>query len=533
MAITCLYFAQSFYDFRTGELNGGRYGTPKVVFFVVLCISAILDIPLFVGCIVQGGPTDCEWNSPSYIVFWLFHLVATCGYIYAIITPPILWSDIIQQRDGNLWNSAYPADSTKIFFRVVYVLFCLNEFITLVGSTMYQNPDNQAAYTKSNSLGAITDCFTPVITTVVTVGCLWSGIVLQRHVVSVGLRGSTQFRIFVRLNITMFIIIVTYIMRSLLVLTLFEDMPHEYVRFFHPMRKNFFLWLLWTRWLPCIFCSFCLMNEMRFKGVGNGDSRHSGDALQQGLLGATGRQSSSMNVNPRSSILSGILGWGSNRGSTTARAVSADSGRSNDSALEETYSMLSSVDFPDSASDSSLQHRTSPFDSPPRADRKRRDRERGRRAGAVSGAVYGDHLGGTPSAESHRSRKHMTTAGPLGIRSESTDTAEYKFDYGYGGGTPPRTSIDHFFTFAAPGLNLSNIANTDSHFDGINNNYSSSIPIEAPVGGRSALSAFGSMPGGVRPVTSFSPPTGAVSAYTADFINADERASPEINSRSL
>ena len=276
LAITCLYFAQSFYDFRTGELNGGRYGTPKVVFFVVLCISAILDIPLFVGCIVQGGPTDCEWNSPSYIVFWLFHLVATCGYIYAIITPPILWSDIIQQRDGNLWNSAYPADSTKIFFRVVYVLFCLNEFITLVGSTMYQNPDNQAAYTKSNSLGVITDCFTPVITTVVTVGCLWSGIVLQRHVVSVGLRGSTQFRIFVRLNITMFIIIVTYIMRSLLVLTLFEDMPHEYVRFFHPMRKNFFLWLLWTRWLPCIFCSFCLMNEMRFKGVGNGDSRHSG-----------------------------------------------------------------------------------------------------------------------------------------------------------------------------------------------------------------------------------------------------------------
>ena len=568
LVITCFYFAQSFWDFQTGELRGGRYATPKFVFFVVLGLSAMFDIPLFVGCIVQDGPVDCEWNSPSYVTFWLFHVFATCGYAYAIITPPILWSDIIQGKDGNLWNSAYPVDSTKMFFRIVFSLFCLNELVTIIGAGMYQNPNHQADYTKSNAIGSISEAFSPIITTTVTVGCLWSGIALQRHVVSVGLRGSTQFKILAQLNITMLIIAVTYIMRSLLVLCLYDPMPYEYVRLFHPLRSSFFLWLLWTRWLPCVFCSFCLVHEMRFKSAGTqnapGSAPASPGTMTQGLL-QPGERGSSIINNPRSSV---------------RRTQSAESGRSNDSALEETYSMLSSVDFPDSASDSS--YIVSPDGSPERAGPRRKrvdvgmgggmrghdvetgDRRSHKRAIQqqlrfdVAGAVGGSSSAGGsfPGVSGETARESL--------RTDSASGSDTDFYSGSGNRySPPRNSIDHFFTFAAPGLHhLAPAGQQQSQQQGFPPR-SANIPIQAACGtGAGALSPLVSSSGGGgtsanvniqinsaaaatgasagtsssgsgRPVASFSPPTWRGPMEASNFINDDERTSPEISSKTL
>lgn len=587
LAATCCYFAVSFWDLKTGEFNGGRYGTPKFVFFVVLCISAILDIPLFIGCIVQGGPTDCEWNSPSYVVFWLFHLMATCGYVYAIITPAILWSDIIQHKDGNLWNSAYPLDSTKWFFRVTFVLFCLNEMTTVIGSTMYQDPNNQADYTKSNDVGAISDCFTPIITTVVTVGCLWSGITLQRHVMSVGLGGTTQIKILMQLNFTMLFISVTYIMRSLLVLSLYDDMPYPYKHAMEPLRSNFLLWLIWTRWLPTVFCSFCLVNEMRFKGVGNTQLESTTrTSLFEGLL--------------KSFRMSGGVSYKSHRQTST------DSRSTVDSALEQSYSMLSSVDFPDSGSDTS-SYILSPVGSPERvraAPRDSRDfdlsvtrrndahlvgairdggllEEGGREGGSKAktrdipiGGNNGDGGGGGGSEkdskrarEKDRNRALRKNLQQLGAsqqqfspavrntlhaqrqESGSGSDTDYKFDYpSY---SPPRGSIDHFFTFAAPNLNISNISQ-NSGGNGGSGGGSGGVQNEAlllaqqppprppsshgPLNtvNNSALNTsnvYNNPPHVQHGVLSFSPPT--YREGVVDFINQDERASPEVNSKSL
>lgn len=491
------------------------------------------------------------------MVFWLFHLVSTCGYTYAIITPPILWSDIIQQKDGNLWNSAYPVDSTKWFFRIVYVAFCVTTFVTVLGAAFYQNPDHQADYTKSNPVGAIAQVLLPFVTTTVTVGCLWSGITLQRHIVSVGLRGSTQFRILVQLNITMFIIVVTYIVRSLLVLCLYGPMPDSYVRLFHPMRKSFFLWLLWTRWLPCVFCSLCLVHEMRFKGSGshggasgppsatgsdNGRGGGGGEGLQEGLLHKGTRSSSH-------------------------RPVSTDT---TDSALEETYSMLSSVDFPDSASDTSSCV-LSPVASPDRpfgsfssstggvasTDRRRtKDIERGDTRGRKR-MIQKHLLGAYLPPSSSGGAVGRGAPGPPGLGLESPSSgSDTDFAYSYSGRhSPSRTSVDHFFTFAAPGLNnLSRIA-------GASADNSSSSFLSAGDGSRSAAIAMpipappahsihstvqqghghGHSQGSSRGVMSFSPPTWAgpspamasTSTSTPDFINADERASPEVTGKTL
>lgn len=586
LAITCFYFALSFWDLKSGEFNGGRYGRPKFVFFVVLCVSAVLDIPLFIGCIVQGGPTDCEWNSPSYVVFWLFHLVATCGYVYAIITPAILWSDIIQHKDGNLWNTAYPLDSTKIFFRVAYVLFCANELTTVIGSTMYQDPNNQADYTKSNAVGAFSDCFTPIITTVVTVGCLWSGITLQRHVMSVGLGGTTQIKILMQLNFTMLLISVTYIMRSLLVLCLYDDMPYPYKHAFQPLRSSFLLWLIWTRWLPTVFCSFCLVNEMRFKGVGNANINHESTT--------------------RGSFLESLLkGFRMSGLSAKTRHNSADTHSTNDSALEQSYSMLNSVDF-ESGSDTSyvLSPQGSPERSRPKSVNSRdfdlscsprvgdlghtlaavagedgipagpgagrtrdipigsrdaknssstsggkREKERGRALRkslqqlqqpnpqvSVRSALHPPHNSHTAQSSGPGTPGVYNANYAQRAESGSGSDAEYKFDYpSY---SPPRGSIDHFFTFAAPNLNLSNISNNrgnngetvpprpaHSALNTVNNTAmnSSNVYSNAYSGGSASHS-----------VLSFSPPTyRSPDNVQQDFINQDERASPEVNSKSL
>mmetsp|Transcript_20244 Transcript_20244/g.33880 ORF Transcript_20244/g.33880 Transcript_20244/m.33880 type:complete len:700 (-) Transcript_20244:131-2230(-) len=267
LSVTCFYYASTFWNFRTGEFCGGRYGIPKFCFFVVLSISALLDIPLFLSCAALGGPASCEWNSPLYIFCWILHLIANCGYVYAIITPPVLWWDIVQYKDGMLWNSAYPCDRTKLFFRISHGIYCMNEFLTIFGAIIFMKAHDQASYTQSNTIGAMSNCFSPVCLIVITSACVWAGIHLQRHVMSVQLSGSTQTKILMHLNFTMFFIAATYLARALLVFSLWGATPHYYRAFMAPLRDNYLIWVIGTRWLPMVCCSFCLVNEMRLKGV--------------------------------------------------------------------------------------------------------------------------------------------------------------------------------------------------------------------------------------------------------------------------
>ncbi len=557
LAITCLYFALCFYDYKVGELVGGRYSAPKFAFFSVLCVSAVLDIPLFVGCIAENGPGECEWGTASFWVFWLFHVIATCGYIYAIITPAVLWSDIIHQKDGNFWNSAYPVDSTKLFFRVAFVLFCVNEFVTVVGSIIYQDSSDPQGFNDS-IVGSITDCVTTVMTTVITFGCLWSGIELQRYVVSVGLGGGTQRRVLMRLNLTMFLIAVSYFYRSLLVLSLYDPMPQQYKDAMHPIRSNFFLWLLGTRWLPAVVCSFGLVNAMRLHGSTGSThgSHHSHNAVVRASKDGHHHDGDAEDGREHSlyqSLLRSV-GAGNGRGSTSAspqkvpggRTQSAESYSTADSALESTYSMLSSVDFLDSTSDTSSAYVLSPIGSPDRlkADQEGAPRNRStdilskgqsHHSNAISGSTVGgysdktnvtskeaeriarkhrkslqqlqqsshhshhshnSHSGGLShlsssthsslhhnllSASAHSShrpinnhnnnnnnnqqgrRNNETTAANIAYSdsphflSRVPSGSESETDFFAHSRNASTNNIDHFFTFAAPNLNLSNI----------------------------------------------------------------------------
>lgn len=271
MAATAFYYAHRFWAVVKGNVQGGLYGTPKFVFFVVLGFSAVLDLPTFITCAAKGGPNECIWDHSTYAIVWCFHLIATCGYLYCVITPSILWSDIIQLKDGNFWNSASPLDGTKIFFRVSYVLYCCVIFTDVLGVILYSKSSNEAQYSNSNAVGAINNCLMPVMLVVITFGCFWSGLRLRQYVMNVQLGNEIQLRILMKLTFTMFMICASYTARAILVMSLYEDIPSGYQ---HTIKVlwPYSIWVPLTQWIPFVVCSFCLVNEMRFHGVGKGVS---------------------------------------------------------------------------------------------------------------------------------------------------------------------------------------------------------------------------------------------------------------------
>jgi hypothetical protein len=125
--------------------------------------------------------------------------------------------------------------------------------------------------------------------------------------------------------------------------------------------------------------------------------------------------------------------------------------------------------------------------------------------------------------------------------SGSVSVTEFKFGDYSGTYSPPRTSIDHFFTFHTLSLtsaNLSGIAAADTRSSSVNTTTAlagrtASIPVHVALANSLLLHAndapyVGSV--GKRAITTFSPPTwrGPIGDEPA-FINADERTSPEVN----
>ena len=75
LALLCGYCGVHFWDFRENKLIEGRYIAPKFQFFVILFVSAMLDIPLYVGCLSKHGAKECMWNDQFYIASQQLHLV--------------------------------------------------------------------------------------------------------------------------------------------------------------------------------------------------------------------------------------------------------------------------------------------------------------------------------------------------------------------------------------------------------------------------------------------------------------------------
>ncbi len=239
-----------------------RYDEPKIMFFMVLSISAMLDIPTFVGCLAVGSPRDCEWNGESYQAFWCFHLIALCGYAFVIVTPPILWSDIINQRDGKLWFSSHPADNTKRFFQFMLLLYFATQVMTLVEVIL--SFKSASSFQDENFYYTVAVVMEACIIVSICIGCLTCGVRLQWYVRTVKLCTAMEMTFLFRLNVTLVIVLAAYLTRSFYIIRLLPDKPQDIGDALHV---SYFAWTLCTRWLPFVLCPFCLMHEMRFSGA--------------------------------------------------------------------------------------------------------------------------------------------------------------------------------------------------------------------------------------------------------------------------
>lgn len=291
LALACGYFLLKYREIQRTPALVGHYDEPKMLFFLVLLVAALLDAPLYFACAVRGGPSECEWGPPpprgedaGYAVCWSLHLLATCGYVYAILTPAVLWNDIIaptfsggitsncEYRDGLLLCSATPLDATKIFFRCAFCLYCAVQMMSVVAeiaaaAAAASNSDAVAMAERANEIG---NCLEPVLILGITAGCLWCGLRLQRYVIRVQLGSAAERKVLAQLNYTLAIIVVSYLLRALLVLSLFDGIP-KFVYLVPTATGSYAVWLLGTRWMPNIFCSFFLLRAMRFSAMKDGD----------------------------------------------------------------------------------------------------------------------------------------------------------------------------------------------------------------------------------------------------------------------
>jgi hypothetical protein len=156
------------------------------------------------------------------------------------------------------------------------VLYCFLNAIALLQVVLYFDVNNGSDLDSAGGWQALPNCLEPALIVLTAAGCLWCGLRLHRRVVQVQFGLELQRAILVRLVVSMAVIVVCYLTRALLVLSLADPMPRAYRL---AMKLSYFEWLVGTRWLPYIVCSFFLSSCMCQSGRQLAQSRAAREAL--------------------------------------------------------------------------------------------------------------------------------------------------------------------------------------------------------------------------------------------------------------
>jgi len=273
LALTSFYNAYFFYDFQLKQLKDGLYVRAKFLYFIILGISACLDLPQYFYCWYGNFPYFCRENTISYEAGICSHILASCGYLYCIITPAILWNDMILLKDGNFWFTNSSLCYTKIFFRTFFVIFCIITVGLIIGDIIYTQTTelNQSNYyLNDNRSAAIAFCVTPTIIFIIVICCLWSGVKLHFYVIKeqVGVKldlSSKQHRVLIYWNLINLIFALSYFLKVLILLGRWNKMPSSYKDDFQRINGHYDIWVPLAQWLPSVFCSFCQIKGMQYK----------------------------------------------------------------------------------------------------------------------------------------------------------------------------------------------------------------------------------------------------------------------------
>lgn len=241
---------------------GGKYISMKMKFFMILAVSSLLDIPVYFGCLYYDGPKDCEWDTISYPILWIFHLIAVCGYGLILTIPPLLWEDIIHRREGKFLFEEWPRDTPrKVFLFCLVLYFCTALYCFVCIILFYDVSDHESFYNNSDvsMISQFEILLEALVIFLLASACLFYGFKLQRHVINTGISSEIQRKLIIQLNFVLFVVVICYLARALLIIRLFARTPDPYK---HSTKVSYFTWTLATRWLPHVFCSFCLLRVM-------------------------------------------------------------------------------------------------------------------------------------------------------------------------------------------------------------------------------------------------------------------------------
>lgn len=244
----------------------GTFNEIKSTFFIVLAISSFLELPFYIICIGNGAPYECRSNSTiTDKILWILHIVALMGFAVCLSIPLFLWSDIINGRDGQLWNSVHKLNGPKLFLYSSNTIYFLLQIVRIVDVVLFQkydisyhpqnNNSTNADYFK-NDLSYVSGTFDPLICLLIAFGWLWIGLRLQSIVQDIQFRLHGQSKALFTVNCVMGIVVFSYMCRAFFSLTLLPCCLVSSVR-------SFFLFIVFTRWLPLALCSFLLIYVMR------------------------------------------------------------------------------------------------------------------------------------------------------------------------------------------------------------------------------------------------------------------------------
>jgi hypothetical protein len=240
----------------TASVSRTQMTKSKLTFFSVLLISATFDVPLYIGCLAMQGPLDCEWNTVSYTLCWVLHLLALVGYAITMGIPLFLWSDIHYGRDGNLFSRKYP-DFSKLFLHLSIACYFILQIMTSL--TVLITADNPSKY-KSSMVRKVASLAEPMVIFVIAAIWLWSGVRLQVYIVNVCFRPADERKILFTINVVLFTILCSYLLRAIMVVSLYTD---YHTHTLHFLNYSYIGWVIGTRWIPYIMCSYLLIFLMK------------------------------------------------------------------------------------------------------------------------------------------------------------------------------------------------------------------------------------------------------------------------------
>mmetsp|Transcript_4006 Transcript_4006/g.6804 ORF Transcript_4006/g.6804 Transcript_4006/m.6804 type:complete len:563 (+) Transcript_4006:27-1715(+) len=284
--------------------SGGSFVEFKLVFFTVLATSALFSLPLWVGCLLAGSPSTCEWHGPYYYTCWSFHLFALIGFSFCVGIPSIMWSDIINNtqrlhpgttvsflgsfrrvfsvplgsggRNVDYYQN-YDASTTSFvancslcrgvrvdYMRFTFVLFVfcysINELVVIASFIQFYIQDrNVSDFVEHSNIYRVSTYIEPFIIFFFAGNCLFSGISLQLHVRRARLEESMQRKLLTTLNSVLLVVTITYITRAVFVLDLFLE-------FSGALTYSYFIWIVCTHWMPHLLGSSCLFYLMSSQG---------------------------------------------------------------------------------------------------------------------------------------------------------------------------------------------------------------------------------------------------------------------------